>query len=150
MDRIIKNEQAGSFSRRQQLFFRYSFLVLIDLTVINLFNEFWGYVYIESFSISLLAALLLQVLLQVTVMIEHRVANYFKKKSGLQAKILRGLSTWGILFASKLIILQAINISFGKDVLFSGPVHGLVSFIVVVIAIIVAEQLFYRVYKSLK
>ncbi len=150
MDSIIKNEHAGSFSRRQQLFFRYSFLVLIDLTVINLFNEFWGYVYIESFSISLLAALLLQVLLQVTVMIEHRVANYFKKKSGLQAKILRGLSTWGILFASKLIILQAINISFGKDVLFSGPVHGLVSFIVVVIAIIVAEQLFYRVYKSLK
>jgi len=149
IDSILMNEHAGSFSRRQQLFFRYTYFVLIDLVVLNFFNESWEDVFIESFSISLLAALLLQVLLQVTIAIEHRVANYFKGKSALKAKILRGLSTWFILFSSKLVILEAINMSFGKGVVFSGPIHGLVSFIIVVIAIIIAEQIFLWIYRSL-
>ena len=144
----LKNEHAGSFSRHQLLFFRYTFAVLVDLTVLNLFNEYWDYVYIKYFSVSLLAAILLQLLLKVTIAIEHRVASYFKKP-GLRAKILRGLSGWTILFVSKLIILEAINFSFGDSVVFSGPVHGLVAFIIVVIAIIIAEQAMLWVYRSL-
>ena len=146
---IVMNVHAGSFSKRQQLFFRYSLAVLIDLTVLNLFNEFWDLVFIENFSISLLAALLLQILLRVTIVIEHRVANLFKEKPGLKAKIFRGLSTWAILFISKLVMLEAINISFVDSVLFSGPIHGLVAFITVVIAIILAEQVFSWIYRSL-
>ena len=149
IDSILENKHAGSFSRRQQLFFRYTYFVLIDLVVLNLFNEYWGNVFIDSFSISLLAALLLQVLLQVTIAIEHRVANFFKGKATLKAKILRALSTWFILFSSKLVILEAINMSFGKDVVFSGPIHGLVAFIIVVVAIIIAEQVFLWIYRSL-
>jgi len=57
--------------------------------------------------------------------------------------------TWGILFGSKFVILEAINIAFGDDVLFTGPIHGLVAFIVVIIAIIVAEQTFSWVHRSL-
>jgi len=149
LDSIIKNEHAGSFSKRQQLFFRYTFFVLIDLTVINLFNEYWENVSIESFSISLMVALLLQVLLQLTIAVEHRVANFFKEKTTLKAKILRALSTWAILFSSKLIILEAINISFGNSVVFNGPIHGLVAFIIVVIAIIIAEQILLWIHRSL-
>jgi len=149
IDSIIKNEQAGSFSRRQQLFVRYTLFVLIDLVVLNLFNEYWGNVSIEYFSISLLTALLLQILLQLTIAIEHRIANIFKGNPGLKAKIIRALSTWAILFISKLVILEAINYAFGDSVLFSGPVHGLIAFIIVVIAIIIAEQIFLRIYKSL-
>jgi len=142
-------EYAGSFTRRQQLFFRYTLAILIDLTVLNLFDEFWDYVYFEHFSISLFAAILLQFLLQLTLIVEHRVANYFKRNPGLKAKILRALSTWAILFGSKFAILEAISIAFGDSVLFSGPIHGMVAFIVVVIAIIIAEQTFMRVYRAL-
>lgn len=149
IDDILQNKHAGAFSRRQQFFLRYTFLVLIDLTVLNLFNQYWDLVFIEYFSISLLTALLLQVLLQITIAIEHRVANFFKEKSGIKAKILRGLSTWAIIFGSKLVILEAINISFGSSVLFSGPIHGLVAFILVVIVIIVTEQIFLWIYRSL-
>jgi len=145
----LTNEHVGSFSRRQQLFFRYTLAVLIDLTVLNLFNEYWDYVFIEFFTISLFAAILLQFLLQVTIAIEHRVANYFKKKAGVRPRIMRGLSTWAILFGSKLAILEAINFSFGDSVIFSGPVHGLVAFIIVVIAIIIAEQTISWIYESL-
>lgn len=146
---IIKNEQAGLFSRRQQLFVRYTFFVLIDLVVLNLFNEYWDNVSIELFSISLLTALLLQTLLQLTIVIEHRVANRFKDNSGLKAKISRVLSTWAILFVSKLVILEAINFAFGDSVLFTGLFDGLAAFIVVVVAIVIAEQVFLRIYRSL-
>jgi len=146
---IIQNEQAGSFSKRQQLFFKYSFFILVDFTVLGLFSQYWELVYIESFSTALLAAVLLQILLQITIAIEHRVASRFKDKPGIKAKIQRGLAAWAILFGSKLVILEAINISFGSSVLFSGPVHGLVAFIVVVVGIIVAEQLFSWAYRSL-
>ena len=149
IDSFVKNERTGSYSIRQQLFFKYTFFVLIDLVVLNLFNEFLDYVFIEFFSISLLAALLLQILLQVTIAIEHRVAEFFKDKPGARAKILRGLSTWAILFGSKLAILEAINISFGDSIVFGGPVHGVIAFIIVVIAIIIAEQFMSWVYKSL-
>ena len=146
---IFLNEHAGSFSKRQQLFFRYSFFILIDLTVLNLFNQYWDMVFIESFSISLLTALLLQVLLQVTIAIEHRVAKLFADKPGIKPKILRGLSAWTIIFASKLVILEAINILFGSSVVFSGPIHGLVAFILVVTGIIATEQTFSWIYRSL-
>ena len=145
----LQNENGGSFSKRQQLFIKYTLAVLVDLTVLNLFNEYWDFVYIEYFTISLLTAVLLQFLLQVTIAIEHRVAGYFKSKTGLGARVLRGLSIWAILFASKLVILEAINFAFGESVEFSGPVHGLVAFIIVVIAIIIAERSISRIYESL-
>jgi hypothetical protein len=68
---------------------------------------------------------------------------------GVKAKVLRGLSTWAILFVSKLIILKAISFAFGSSVVFSGAVHGLAAFIAVIIAIIVAEQCFNKIYRVL-
>jgi len=143
------NENSVTHSSRQQTFLRYSFAVLVDLAVLNLFNEYWDYVYIELFSISLLTAILLQALLVVTIKIEHRVIEYFKKKSGVGAMITRVLVVWGILFGSKLVILEAINFAFGDSVVFSGPWHGVVVFITVVIAVIVAEQSFLKIFRSL-
>ncbi|MBE9549845.1 MAG: hypothetical protein IMF09_10610 [Proteobacteria bacterium] len=145
----INTAPDGSFTSRQQLFIKYTLAILVDLTVLNLFNEYWDYVYIELFSISLLAAILLQFLLQLTLKIEHRVADYFKARPGLRPKIMRIVSAWAILFISKLLILEAINFAFGESVIFGGPVHGLISFIVVVIAMIVAERLVSRIYNSL-
>jgi len=138
-----------TLSNRQRIFIRYTYAVLVDLTVLNLFNQYWDYVYIEHFTISLLAAVLLQVLLQATIFVEHKVAGYFKGRDGLKPKVLRGLSTWAILFSSKFVILWAINVAFGGSVSFLGPMNGLVAFFTVVIGIILAEQLFLRINKVL-
>lgn len=137
------------FNMRQHIFVKYTLFVLVDLTVLNFFAEYCENVYVSGFTVSLLAAILLQVLLQATLYVEHKVAHYFKTKEGLKAKILRGIATWGILFVSKLIILKAIAIAFGEKILFHGPIHGLVTFIVVVIAIIIAEQLIIKITKIL-
>ena len=61
-------------SDRQRTFLRYYTGTLIDLVVLGLFAEFTDKVIVESFSIGLLAALVLQLLLKATIALEHVVA----------------------------------------------------------------------------
>ena len=133
----------------QRLFVRYLMATLIDLTVLNLFDEYWRHVTVDSFTISILAAILLQVLLKTTLALEHRVAGYFNAKSGAMAKFLRFFTAWLILFGSKFVMLGAIDIAFGDDVAFAGPLHGVVAFIVVVMVMLAAEELVVRFYRRL-
>lgn len=138
-----------SLNNHQRLFLVYTLAVLIDLTVINFFNEYWSLVEIESFTISLAAAILLTVLLKATLKLEHKVAEYFSKQPGRKPKIYRYVCSYLILVISKFVILEAVNFSFGDRVLFLGPFHGLVSFIVVLFSILIAEALVRRIYLSL-
>ena len=136
-------------SNRQRLFIRYLVAVLIDLTVLNLFDEFWDLVTIGPFSVSVLAAVLLQVLLKATLVLEHKVAGYFNSRSGGFARFMRYFTAWLILFGSKFVMLGAIEFAFGDNVLFTGPLHGVVSFIVVVVVMLVAEEFAVRIYRRL-
>ena len=136
-------------SKNQQLFISFILAVLVDLTVLGLFNEYWDLVVIGTFSVALTASLLLQILLKITFKIEHRVAAYFNNKSGKASKVIKFISLWAILFFSKILILEAINVAFGDQVLFLGPYHGIVSFVVVIIAILLAEGLISKIYKML-
>ena len=149
MKKLLNKDKTEQLSVHQFFFVKYTFAVLVDLMVLGLFNEYWDLVKIDSFSIALLASLLLQVTLKLTLILEHRVADYFNKKAGIFPKIMRFLSAWAILFISKLVILEAINYAFGDHVLFLGPYHGILSFIVVVIGILLAEALIGKIYKSL-
>ncbi|MEE4164107.1 MAG: hypothetical protein V2I25_16505 [Woeseiaceae bacterium] len=133
----------------QRMFTRYLLAVLIDLTVLNLFDEYWAQVTVDSFTMSILAAILLQVLLKATLALEHRVAAFFNSKQGAFARFLRFFSAWLILFGSKFVMLGAIDLAFGDDIEFSGPLHGVLAFIVVVVVMLAAEELTVRIYRSL-
>jgi hypothetical protein len=136
-------------STGQKLFIRYFTAILIDLVVLNLFVEYSEHVVIDSFTISLLAAVLLQVLLKVTIAVEHRVAAYFNAKKGGFAKFMRYFTAWLILFGSKFVILEALAFAFGDEVYFGGPFHGLVVLIAVVIVMLVAEEVIVRLVRRL-
>jgi len=126
---------------RQRTFIRYFTAILTDLVVLGLFNQYWDRVEISSFTVALAAAVLLQVLLKFTVFLEHKVGDYINKHSKKFTKFKRIFAAWAILFVSKLVILEAINIAFGDDMNFIGRWHGLVPFIVVVIVIFIAEAM---------
>jgi len=136
-------------SNKQRLFIRYFTAILIDLTVLNLFVEYSEHVVIDSFTISLLAAVLLQVLLKLTIALEHRVAAYYKAKPGGFARFMRFFTAWLILFGSKFVILEALAFAFGDAVYFGGPFHGIVVLIVVVITMLVAEEAIVQLYRRL-
>jgi len=133
----------------QRLYNRYLTATLIDLTVLNLFDEYWTRVVVDSFTVSILAAILLQALLKATLALEHRVARYFSGRTGFTARFLRFLCAWLILFGSKFVMLEILDIAFGDSIEFTGPAHGIVAFIAVVVGMLVAEELAVRVYRRL-
>ena len=140
---------AESFSNKQRLFVRYFTAVLIDLVVLNLFNEYSDNVTIESFTISLLAAVLLQVLLKLTIVVEHWVAQFFKTRPGPFMTFMRFFCAWLVLFGSKFVILEAITFAFGDSVRFEGAFHGMVTLIVVIVTMLIAEEAIVRLYRKL-
>ena len=136
-------------SNRQRLFVRYFTAILIDLVVLNLFVEYSGKVAIDSFTTSLLAAVLLQALLKLTIAVEHQVAAYFKARPGGLMTFLRFFFAWLVLFGSKFVILEAIALAFGDRVRFEGVFHGIVTLIVVIVAMLIAEEVIVRLYRRL-
>ncbi len=136
-------------SNRQRLFVRYLMAILIDLTVLNLFDEYSPNVTVDSFTLSIFAALLLQVLLKATLALEHRVAAFFNARPGSMSRVLRYFTAWLILFGSKFVMLGAIDLAFGDAITFGGPLHGVVVFIAVVVVMLVAEELVTRIYQRL-
>ena len=146
---LLQPASAQAPSHKQILFIRYFTAILIDLVVLNLFVEYSQYVVIDSFTISLLAAVLLQVLLKLTIALEHRIAAYFNAKQGGFAKFMRYFSAWVVLFGSKFVILEALAFAFKDKVHFGGPIHGLVMLIAVVIVMLVAEEAIVRLVRLL-
>jgi hypothetical protein len=137
-------------TERQRAFMRYFTAILVDLVVLNLFIEYWSdKVFASSFTVTLLAALILQVLLKITIVCEHKVAAYWNAKPGGFAKFMRYFTAWLILFGSKFVILEALVFAFGDRMKFSGPLHGIVALIVVVVAMLAAEAILVKLYRRM-
>jgi hypothetical protein len=136
-------------SDRQRLFLRYYTGTLIDLVVLGLFADWTDKVIVESFSIGILAAVLLQILLKLTIVVEHKALERFKGKAGIWWTSLKYLVAWLILFGSKFVILKALTVVFGDKVRFEGAWHGIVWLIIVVVTMVIVEELVVRFYRKL-
>jgi hypothetical protein len=137
-------------SKRQRVFMRYLTATLVDLVVLALSVEYWpDYVAADSFTIMLLAAVLLQVLLKLTIVLEHKVANFFNARPGGFNKFMRFFMAWVVLFGSKFVILEALVLAFGDRLSFGGPFHGIVALIAVVVVMLVAEAALVKLYRRM-
>lgn len=136
-------------SLKQRVFMRYLTATLVDLVVLGLFAEYWELVTANSFTILLLAAVVLQVLLKLTIVLEHRLAAFFNARPGGFNKFMRFFSAWLVLFGSKFVILEALVLAFGDRLRFGGPFHGVVALIVVVVVMLVVEAVLVKFYRRL-
>jgi len=136
-------------SLRQRGFMRYLSATLVDFVVLGLFAEYWEHVTADSFTILLLAAVVLQILLKLTIVLEHRVAAFFNARPGGFNKFMRFFSAWVVLFGSKFVILEALVLAFGDRLRFGGPFHGVVVLIVVVVVMLVVEAVLVKFYRRL-
>jgi len=128
---------------------RYLTATLLDLLVLGLFAEYWEHVSVDSFTIMMLAAVLLQVLLKLTIVVEHKVAAFFNARPGGFNKFMRFFTAWLILFGSKFVILEALALAFSDRLRFGGPFHGIVALIVVVVVMLVVEAVLVKFYRRL-
>lgn len=135
---------------RQRLIVHYLTAVLIDLVVLNLFDEFSSSVHIASFSWSLLAAILLQSFLKATNAIMYHVNLFFSTRPGVVMKFLRLFIAWLVMFLSKFVILEAIDILFGDKVRFEGAMYGLVTLIAVITVMVIAEETVVRLVRWIR
>jgi FlaA1/EpsC-like NDP-sugar epimerase len=127
-------------TKRQLVFFSWTKDVLIYIIVLNLFVEYNPKVMIDSFTISIFTAVLLKILLEIILKLEHQVAAFFKGR-----KVLQIFFAWIILFGSKFVILEIVDIVFGEHV----ELGKFVDVIVLVIALMVAREIFQQIYLAL-
>jgi hypothetical protein len=136
-------------SPRQRAFLRYFSATLVDLAVLGLFAEYWSYVVVSSFTVMVLAAVLLQILLKLTIVLEHKVAAYYNARPGGFNKFMRFFTAWLILFGSKFVILEALVFALGGRISFGGPLHGVVALIAVVVVMLAVEVILVKVYRRM-
>lgn len=134
-----------TISQKQDVFFSWTSDVLIYTIVLNLFVEHVDAVVIDSFTISILTAVLLKVLLDLVMGLEHQVHGFFAGKEGAVFKFLGTVSLFAILFLGKLFILEVVNLVFGDHV----ELGHFVDVLALVLALMITRELFHRFYLRL-
>ena len=134
-----------SITPQQQLFASWTLDVLVYVVVLNLFVEFNDAIIIDSFWISILTAILLKALLDVVIHLEHRVGDFFDKKGGQFFKFIGIAIKFLILFTSKLIILEVVDIVFGDHV----ELGHFIDVLLLIIAMMAAKALMVKFYQRL-
>jgi hypothetical protein len=90
--------------------------VFVYVVVLNLFVEYLPGVLSETFTLSLLTAVLLKGVLEVVVAAKNRVKGRFREASTPIGKVMAAVMLWVVLFGSKFLVLEAVNLVFGARV----------------------------------
>jgi hypothetical protein len=134
-----------TISRHQSLFASWATDVLLNIVVLGLFVEYSDRIVIDSFTIVILAAVVLKALVAVTLGLEHRVRNFFLRRGGTVDRLLGIVTALAILFSSKFVILEVIDIIFRDDV----EIDGFIPLVLLIITMIAAEQAISFIYERL-
>jgi hypothetical protein len=119
--------------------------VLLDIVILNLFVEYIHTIVIDSFAISVLTAVLLKLAIDAVKGLEQRVAGYFRAKEGTAWRALGLVAVWSILFLSKFVILEAVNIVFGEHV----ELGHFIEIVAIIVTMLVANALMRLVFRRL-
>lgn len=102
--------------------------VFVYVVVLNLVAEYLPMVIAETFTLSLLAAVLLKAVLEVVVLAKNLVKTRFKSAQTVAGKVGAGLLLWAVLFGSKFLLLELMALVFAGRVVLGGffAVTGLI------------------------
>ncbi len=142
---ITTNSESITIKRSQLLFADWMTAVLVYTVILNLFVEYSDAFVIDSFTISVLTAIVLKAFLDIILRLEHRVATFFMAREGPFFRVLGILITFSILFLSKFVILEAIDIIFGDHV----EISGFIPLVALIITMLVADLLVHKIYERL-
>lgn len=102
--------------------------VFVYIVVLNLAIEYVPSVISESFTLSILTAILLKAALEVVLAIKAWILNRLKGASIARRKLLWALALWVLAAGSKILVLELVAIVFRNEVSLGGfiSVTGLV------------------------
>ena len=90
------------------------------MVVLNLFVEYLPQVISETFTLSLLTAVLLKVVLEIVVAAKNWVKARFRQASTPAGKVAAAVLLWAVLFGSKFLVLEVVALVFGDRVSLGG------------------------------
>lgn len=94
--------------------------VFVYVVVLNLFVEYLPAVVSETFTLSLVTAVLLKVVLEVVVLAKDRVKARFRAATSVPGRVGAALLLWLVLFGSKFLVLEVVELVFGDRVRLGG------------------------------
>jgi hypothetical protein len=109
--------------------------VFVYVVVLNLAIEYVPSVLSESFTLSLLTAVLLKVALEVVILLKSRIVTSFRAATTRQARVSAAALLWVVAAGSKLVVLKLVDVVFGDAV----SLGGFVPVTVLVIALLVSR-----------
>ena len=137
----MKDARTVAVTPAQERFTSWASDVLVYTVVLNLFVEYSDAIVIDSFTISIFTAVVLKVMLDLLTSAEHRA----KVVVGRYSNVLSFFVVWAILFLSKFVILEVIDVIFGEHV----DLGKFLDVVLLVIAMMMARELMRRVYIAL-
>jgi hypothetical protein len=107
--------------------------LFVYVVVLNLAVEYTPSVISESFSLSLLAAALLKIALELVIVLKGRILTRLSAADTRRAKLAAAVSLWVVAAGSKLVVLELVDLVFGDAVSLGGfvPVTLLVGVLLV-------------------
>jgi hypothetical protein len=94
--------------------------VFVYVVVLNLFVQYVPRVLSETFTLSLLTAVLLKVVLEIVVAVKNQVKKRFRQASTALGKAVAAVMLWAVLFGSKFLVLEAVALVFRHRVSLGG------------------------------
>lgn len=108
--------------------------VFVYVTVLNLAIEYVPSVLSETFTLSLLTAVLLKLVLEVVVRVKSRVVGRVRAAGSATQRVLAVVMLAFVLPGSKLLVLWLVDLVFGDDVRLGGFVPVTLLIVVLLLA----------------
>ena len=109
--------------------------VFVYVVVLNLAIEYLPAVLSESFTLSLLTAVLLKLSLEVVLVLKARAVARMSGATSVPAKLAAALLLWATAAGSKIVVLELVNLVFGEAV----SLGGFVSVTLLVVSLLLAR-----------
>jgi hypothetical protein len=134
-----------TLTKAQRRFASWMTDVLIYIVVLNLYVEYFEAKVIDSFTISILTAILLKGLLDLITAGKKRVLAWSRQREGVKYMLMGLFGVWLILFFSKFLILESVNFVFRESV----ELGNFINVMLLVAGMMVAREIVYRIFRSL-
>lgn len=109
--------------------------VFVYVVVLSLAVEYFPSVISETFTLSLLTAVLLKLVLEVVLRLKERVLRAFRSATSRRHRIVAALGLWAVAAGSKFVVLELVALIFGDSV----RLGGIVSVTALVIVLLLAR-----------
>jgi hypothetical protein len=94
--------------------------VFVYLVVLDLFVQYFPRVISETFTLSLLTAVLLKCVLEIVVLVKNLVKKRFRQASTMAGKAVAAIMLWAVLVGSKFLVLEVVALVFQDRVKLGG------------------------------